>query len=190
MKKKDAVALWFIAFVMFLIAMLGFLVPPAQSQALPVPIPTVTIEVPGPVRTILERVEVPGPTVTVPGPTVTETVFVPGPTETVTVPGPTVTETVTLDPDVTPTGQPTESSATVTVTPEPIPTPTPQVIEREGPERTVEVGVPTAIGLGALVALMAIALVGVFLAYYRGYKDSDEANKKLLARLRDDILGR
>lgn len=165
----------------------------SQVEAqLPVPVPTVTLTVPGPVETVIK--EVPGPT---------ETVAVPGPTVTVTEtrnaePAPTVTVTVTesAEPgtptDVPSIGQVTPSDATVTPTPEPTPTPTPPVREGLDADDDVFISTPEAVGIGTGLFLLGLAggLAGLFLAYYRGYKDSDKAEARINRRLRDDVIER
>lgn len=168
----------------------------ADAQVLPVPVPTITVFLPGPVETIIKelpvQVPVPGPTITVevPGPTVTETVLGNGS------PAPTVTVTVTesaspgTPTDVPSTGQTTQSSGTVTPTPEPTPDPTPPVV-REGLEEDDDIFISTPEAIGTSLLLLGIGggLVAIFLAYYRGYKDSDKADAKLTKQLRDDVIG-
>lgn len=164
---------------------------PATTQAqipdLPVPVPTVTLTLPGPVETVIERVPVPGPTVTKPGPTVTVTE--PGNN----VPGPTVTVTETAT--APPTGQNTESDATVSPTPEPSPTPDPptpaEIAEQEEQEAEV-LTLPEAIGIStaALVAGILLGLLGVFLAYYSGRKDEEVAQQRNVATFVQDVLRR
>lgn len=152
-------------------------------------VPPVTIEVPVPGATQTIKVNVPGPTKTVTVPGDTQTVSVPGPTKTVTVrptsnsptalPAPggqTVTESATV-----------ETTATVTVTAEPSEVPNDPVVSIPGVPDVVE---KAALGLLSIIALCALMLLGMYLGYYIGYRDSDSANARFMGALRDELFVR
>jgi formin 2 len=141
-----------------------------------------------------------GPTVTVPVPGHTETVHVPGPTikepgstETIYEPGETVTEhsTVTAQPSslpspstitVSPSGQPGTTGGTVVPTPDQGNSITTIYRNIPGPLKTV--GISTL----ALLLLVGLLLLGMWLGYILGYKDSDRANARFMQALRDKML--
>ncbi len=152
--------------------------PPGPTITLPPilgPTKTVTVEVPGPRETRTIEVEVPGPTQTVTAPAATETVVQSGPTSqaTVTASGPTsqttATTTVTTDP-----GQ--EPSEAGTMDPEP----SDPVISIPLPDDPLEAA---ALGTGALLILAALILLGLYLGYYLGYRDSNSKNANFMRAL-------
>lgn len=149
------------------------------SVKVPVPGPEQIVQVPGPVRTIIQSSPVPGPV---------RTVFVdregePVPVRTVLVPTP------------VPVASLTPQSPSVTVTPQPSPTPTPEPVVEERVrflDREVRISVPKAIAISAgLLALGILAgLVGLFIAYYVGYKDSEEQENRNWASFKNELFGR
>lgn len=168
---------------------------------LPSPIETVIIEIPGPVKTIIERVQVPGPirTIIVPSP-------VPGPVRTIylptPVPGPTKTVYVT-SPVPSPVGQAPSPRATlsngdpvpqvvptpvVTVSPSPVPGKTKVVTK----ERRVNVSVPQAIGISIGLVLLGIllGLLALFAVYTMGYKESEREQTSKLRNLTNELFGK
>jgi len=164
----------------------------ASSQQVlpPIPIPTVTVTIPGPVRTIIKQV---------PGPVRTVVKRVPGPVRTVIKripePGPTVTKTIT----VTPSPQPVR---TVTVTPRPTPTPTLTRTPTPTPEPKTITKVKhdlqikyrnrlIVIGIAAVIAGIMICLLSMYFVYYVGYREGgrDEATRNIsfLEAVREDL---
>lgn len=158
----------------------------------PIPVPTVTVTIPGPVRTIIKTIRVPGPVETivkkVPGPvrTVVKRVPKPGPTVTKTItakPGPQPTKTVTVTPRPAPTP---------TLTRTPSPTPQPKTITKIKHDLQVKYrNRLIAIGIAALVAGIVICLVGMYLVYYMGYREGgrDEATRNIsfLEAVKEDL---
>lgn len=148
---------------------------PPATVTLP-PAPIVTQFIPGPTETVTDTVRVPGPTATttVSEPSGTETIYLQSPTETVTktpeaIPAPTVTETVTN---------------TVTKEVE-VDKPQPDGVLFDPPPLTV----PGAVGYSVLALLLmcGLILLGLWLGYILGYKDSEREERKFLEALRDQF---
>lgn len=169
-----------------ILALLFVLSAPAHSERManrhpippPIPIPTLTI--PGPIRTIIQKVPSPVP---VPGPTKTIRVPVPGPTKTVYRPGPTQTVVITK----------TVPGPTKTVTktvPSPSPSPVYQtkidkkiIHDLQTKYRTREV----TIGLLAFLAGLLASVVGMIFVYYVAYHKAEDKNKSFLETLIGDL---
>lgn len=171
----------------------GVAVAPIYVQLPTVPPVTVNVPVPGATQTI--KVNIPGPTKTV-----TVAVTAPGATQTVHEPGPTKTVTVRPTPN-SPSALPssggqsssgsgtveTTVTATTTVTAEPSTGPNDPVISIPGVPDVVN---KAALGLLSIIALVALMLVGMWLGYYIGYRDSDSANARFMRALRDELFVR
>jgi hypothetical protein len=166
-----------------------------------VPLPAVTVTVPGPVRTVTERVTLPGTVRTVtqriPGPTVTKTVTktttqrIPGPVSTVTLVKPGAVKTVVVRPNgqtttigqqMAPSGKMVTPTATVTVTK------TVNNPAEETKESVIKVTRPQAAGLsvGFIVLGVILGALLLFWAYRSGYLESENKNIQELEELRDD----
>lgn len=152
------------------------------------PLPTVTIKVPLPQRTI----KVPGPTVRVPGPTHTSVVER---TKIETVPGPITIKTMRVPSTKTVSPAP-QSTITVTASPEITqdrsrqPRPTPATLVPPARHSVINVpaislSAPAAVGIGllTLAILAGLIILGLWAGYYLGYKDSDRAERKFLRAL-------
>lgn len=165
------------------------------------PLPKVTVSGP-PITVSLPRVTVVRPPVTVrlPGVTVpgrTVSVNLPGATKTVTLQGSTIDgsqRTITSAPQTIQVtvkgadGQDIKTSVTITPTPA-ISTVTPKPIVKE---RKIKVTIPQAIGigLGVLILGLVLGLLAIYMAYAAGYKDSEDADKAIWRKFRDDVFGK
>jgi hypothetical protein len=150
--------------------------PPAPA------VPTVTVTVPGPTQTVYrpgKKIEVPGPTKTIYYAEIeTRTKYLPYP------------KPVFLTETVTASGQPNQTSATVGSAPSPS-----SGEETSGGNDTASPfsKVPAKIiGISTLtaLALLALILLGMYIGYYIGYKDSDKENANFMAALSDSIIVR
>lgn len=204
MLMKHRVVAMGLASLLVPIAIFGGSPSAAETQALPLPsplCPTIVIEVPGPVKTIIERIPVPGPvrTVIVPSP-------VPGPVRTIylptPVPGPTKTVYVS-SPVPSPVGQAPSPRATLSngsPVPQLVPTPVPQVTVSPKPvpgktvvkERRVTVTVPEAIGIsiGLVLLGLLLGLLALFAVYTLGYKESEREQTGKLRNLTNELFGK
>lgn len=197
MKQALVSVLMVMLLVLTPVAFISFIPNEPAEAGIGIPLPTVTVRVPG-------------VTVTLPGDPIT--VRLPGETTTVRVPGPTatVTETQTIN----------GSESTVTITPEPLPAETVTVRPNAGPVPTVtetttvtpaprqgedepatieltpeddavvkipetNLGPAEAAGVGTLAILIVAGLIllGMYAGYYMGYKDSDKAEAQFYRSL-------
>lgn len=163
--------------------------PPATVTLPPVtlpPLPAITQIIPGPTKTA--TVTVPGPTstTTVEQPGGTETIYLQGPTQTQTVAGPTVTKTANATPALPAPTQTVTSTVTQTVTKEV------RVDNHESDNVLFDpppLTVKSAVGYSALALLVVAGLIvlGLWLGYILGYKDSERKEAKFLSALRDQF---
>jgi len=174
-------------------------IPPVPLPGGAVTLPPVTLPPLPPVTKLI-----PGPTILVPGPTQTVTVQVPGNTRTryVTVPGNTKTiyvtgptQTKTVRPQRQPLPTP-GATVTQTVT-APTATVTRQRVVRHdivtpSPPSKPHVSAPVAVGYSLLAILIVAGLIilGLWLGYILGYKDSERKEMKFLSALRDQFYYR
>lgn len=147
----------------------------------------------------------PGPTVTLPPlPGTTVTVHVPGPSQTQTIkvpiPGPTQTVHVTATVSVRPSATPEATVTTTETVPGPTTTITTGQVDNGGgtidqePDDPV-VSIPNidspaeAAGIGAILflILMALILLGLYLGYILGYKDSDRKSADFIQAMLDKV---
>lgn len=168
--------------VIGLLLLVTLLLSPTKSTAEPQPlvtaIPTLTVTIPGPIRTVTEVL--PARTVTKPGPTVTvtvtktKTIFV---TNTKTVPG--KTKTVSASP------QPGKTF----VTPRLVPTPSISVTavpEIKFRDRLKTVGITAGVVFLGLVILGLLFILG----WYIIYKHREQKEIQFLQFLRDELFRR
>jgi len=151
--------------------------PPGPTVEVTLPQQTVTVHVPGPSSVQTIRVPVPGPTQSV---TVTEPVV--GPTKTVhETEHSTETSTITATATITKsTGQVDNGGGTIDHEPSTHGGPIPQI---DTPAKAA------VLGLGLLIILLAIVLLGLYLGYILGYKDSDRANANFMNALLGKFKG-
>lgn len=146
------------------------------------------------------------PTVTLPPlPGTTQTLTLPpgpGSTVTVKIPGSNETETVTIQPTQLPTHTVTETqTATQTATETVTATrqgPTNYVTVRPPPDdgNVIETILPdgpvgkAAVATLSIIILMALLILGMWIGYYLGFKESDRSNVRFLKALSDKIITR
>lgn len=172
--------------VLGLTVFLAFFIP-GSSEAVSgpdIPIPSVTLTLPGATVTVRDIIEQRGPTRTVtvrPAP-VRATVLVPGPTKFVSVAGPTQTVTNRVTQEI---------EATVTETA----TRTVRQTEPRGatlPDKEDEGSVPDEIesagyGIAAVLVGCGLIILSLWLGYIMGYKDRERKEMKFLDALRDQF---
>jgi hypothetical protein len=145
----------------------------------------------------LPSVTVPGNPITIRTPGHTTTVRVPGPTQTITAPG-----AITTSTDTTTITQPAQTATvrvpgptatqTTTVTAAPRQTATDSATIDPTPDDSTGIDVPgtnlsppEAVGIGtlAIIAVACLILLGMYIGYYMGYKDSDKAEAQFYRSL-------